>query len=99
MMCRLWFWTEKNPKPRILDTGEGTTLEHAAFVCLAPVDQPAWKKERRNGQLYISRGLTGYCCESVDGPGPNLGPPIGKKRLRLEDAPVVKKPARERLKI
>jgi hypothetical protein len=65
MFIRLWFWTEKNPKPHVIATGTGKTLAGAMAGCFAPVDDRTWKREIRDGKLYLTRGNTGYCGEIV----------------------------------
>ncbi len=66
MFVRLWFWTEENPKPRVIATGTGKSLASAMVGCFAPVDDRAWKREIRDGKLYLTHGNTGYCGEIVN---------------------------------
>ncbi|MFH1738367.1 MAG: hypothetical protein ABIH23_05120, partial [bacterium] len=70
MRCRLWFWSRERPRPRVVDECSGSTLVQAAANGLAPVHELTWSHEVRDGQLYLVRGLAGYCCEPADGPGP-----------------------------
>lgn len=85
MHCRLWFWSVRNPAPRIIAWGEGDTIRSAAAACFAPLDDPGWRtKITPEGQLYLLRAddSAGYCCELSGGPGPS-GIPAGRpKRVR-----------------
>jgi hypothetical protein len=103
MDMRLWFWSRENPKPRVVAKESfpaskcdlASFLRRAAAEMFAPVLEPAWKKERKGDQLYITRlvhGVSvGYCCEPTDGCGPIYRPkvrerlvvPVKRQRERL----------------
>jgi uncharacterized hydantoinase/oxoprolinase family protein len=86
MHVKLWFWSKKNPMPRIVAHGVGDTLVRAAIACFAPVGEKTWCREDRDGQLYLTHGESGYCCEPDDGPGPRFRKSrerLAKVRVRL----------------
>ena len=66
MFIRLLFWTAEKPNPRVIATGTGKTLEGAMAGCFAPIGDKTWKREYRDGKLFLRRGGTGYCGEIVN---------------------------------
>jgi len=66
MFARLLFWTAEKPNPRVIATGTGKTLEGAMAGCFAPIGDKTWKREYKDGKLFLRRGGTGYCGEIVN---------------------------------
>ena len=80
---RLWFWSRENPRPRVVAVDRAESLVGAAVAMFAPVADCAWARDNRDGQLYVTRGAAGYCCEPVDGVGPAMARRAARERLRL----------------
>lgn len=56
MHIRLWFATQDNPVPRVIAHGTGPSLRAGMVACFAPVSQPGWVYEEREGRAYCRRG-------------------------------------------
>ncbi len=88
MFIRLVFWSAERPQPRVIATGTGHSLESAMAGCFAPINDKAWKREYRDGKLFLRRGKSGYCGEIVKVRDPNaprerLSLPVARQRLTL----------------